>query len=39
MRVKLYENLWFSIELTQHSKAVIKNRIQPLVHAGFVIGL
>lgn len=39
MRVKLYENLWFSVELTQHSKAVIKNRMQPLVHAGFVIGL
>lgn len=37
MRVRLYENLWFSIELTQNSQAVIKNRIQPLVHSGFVI--
>lgn len=39
MRVRLYENLWFSLELTQNSKAVIKNRIQPLVHSGFVIGI
>ena len=37
MRVRLYENLWFSIELTQNSQAVIKNRMQPLVHSGFVI--
>lgn len=37
MRVRLYENLWFSIELTQHSRVLIKNRIQPLVHSGFVI--
>lgn len=39
MRVRLYENLWFSVELTQHSNAVVKDRIQPILHSGFLISL
>ena len=39
MRVRLYENLWFSVELTQHSNAVVKDRIQPILHSGFLLSL
>lgn len=39
MRVRLIDNLWFSLEVTQNSMPVVRERIQPLIHSGFVIAL
>jgi len=37
MRTLIYENIYFTVETSQTTKTLVRNRIQPIVHAGFSV--